>query len=217
MSTAATVPTGKEKARACASPLALKAENTREYWIQILDLVKSYLRTADDFMRAREILKKAKENDCYKLLGYESYQEMLEAEGISLMLKTARVIIECKANPGITMEELARKVRCSVSLAARAVSEAGLKEPTFKEIIQRDHIRPDGTLHIDGQPASQRAVAKKVGCDESVVRWAREKSTSGKIPHRPISSDLEKAQSAFRRLVKEDRDAFDLWRAEQPL
>jgi len=30
-------------------------------------------------------------------------------------------------------------------------------------------------------------------------------------------SPLEKAQSAFRRLVKKDRDAFDLWRAEQPL
>jgi hypothetical protein len=30
-------------------------------------------------------------------------------------------------------------------------------------------------------------------------------------------SPLEKAQAAFRRLVKEDRDAFDLWRAEQPL
>lgn len=30
-------------------------------------------------------------------------------------------------------------------------------------------------------------------------------------------SPLEKAQAAFRRLVKEDRDAFDLWRADQPL
>ena len=30
-------------------------------------------------------------------------------------------------------------------------------------------------------------------------------------------SPLEKAQAAFRRLTKEDRDAFDLWRHEQPL
>ena len=30
-------------------------------------------------------------------------------------------------------------------------------------------------------------------------------------------SPLEKAQAAFRRLTKEDRDAFDLWRHQQPL
>ena len=30
-------------------------------------------------------------------------------------------------------------------------------------------------------------------------------------------SPLEKAQAAFRRLTREDRDAFDLWRNEQPL
>jgi len=128
--------------------------------------------------------------------------------------KAAKVVLKFKGSPGITMAQLAKEVGCSVSYAADVIRKAGLKTPSHKEVIQRDHIKPDGTLHIGGEPASQREVAKVVGCDQTVVRDAlRGNSGTGKTPHPTPSPALRKAQGAFLKLSREERVAFDAWRA----
>lgn len=208
----ATLPTREERASANSSPLALKAEDTREYYIQTLDLVRSYLKSADDFMTARRIIDDIRSKKGHKILGYPTHEDMLEAEGISLMLKTAKVIITCRENPGITMEELAKKVGCSISLAARAVKDAGLKKPTIKERILAEHIDENGKLHIEGKPASQREVAKHLGCSVGQVNGAFSNSTSGKAerPSRPLAT----AQKAYLALSEPERAQFFDWLAD---
>ena len=192
-----------ERARACASPLALKAEGTREYWLQVLDLVRSYLRSVDEYKSAEYMVRLAKKSRCHKILGYPTHQSMLDAEGLTLMFKAARAILKFKGNPGITMAQLAKEVGCSVSHAAEVIRKAGLKRLSHKEVIQRDHIKPDGTLHIGGEPASQRAVAKVVGCGDFMVREAmRGNSSTGKTTHPTPSPALRKAQGAFLKLSR---------------
>ena len=65
--------------------------------------------------------------------------------------------------------------------------------------LKRDHPQI-AQAFIEGEYLSAAAAGRAAG-----ISWLQTKSP------------LEKAQAAFRRLVKEDRDAFDLWRAEQPL
>jgi hypothetical protein len=209
-----------ERARACASPLALKAEGTRDYWLQVLSLARSYLRSVDEFKSAEDVVRLAKKAKCHKILGYPSHQAMLDAEGLTLMFKAARAILKFKGNPGITMAQLAKEVGCSVSHAAEVIRKAGLKTLSHKEVIQRDHIKPDGTLHIggetviDGKRVSQRDVAKVVGCAITAVQHAlTQNSTGGKLCHPTPSPALVKAKGAFSKLSAEDRKAFDEWRA----
>ena len=98
--------------------------------------------------------------------------------------------------------------------AAEAIKKAGLKVPSYKEVIQRDHIKPDGTLHIGGEKAGQREVARHLGCKLSTLQNAlTENSSTGKIGHPPPSPALRKAQGAFLKLSREERKAFDAWRA----
>ena len=209
-----------ERARACASPLALKAEGTRDYWLQVLSLARSYLRSVDEFKSAEDVVRLAKKAKCHKILGYPSHQAMLDAEGLTLMFKAARAILKFKGNPGITMAQLAKEVGCSVSHAAEVIRKAGLKTLSHKEVIQRDHIKPDGTLHIggetviDGKRVSQRDVARHLGCSQKIVDKAMStNSTTGKSTHPTPSTALLKAQAAFTKLSEGDRIAFDKWRA----
>ena len=203
-----------ERARACASPLALKAEGTRDYWLQVLSLARSYLRSVDEFKSAEDVVRLAKKAKCHKILGYPSHQAMLDAEGLTLMFKAARAILKFKGNPGITMAQLAKEVGCSVSHAAEVIRKAGLKTLSHKEVIQRDHIRPDGTLHINEKDASQREVARHLGCSQKIVDKAMStNSTTGKSTHPTPSTALLKAQAAFTKLSEGDRIAFDKWRA----
>ena len=210
-------PTQLERAHAGAGPLALKPEGTRDYWIQTLDLARGYLQRAEDYLSALRILRDVKDRKGYRILGYKSHQQMVDGEGIGAMLKAARAIVIKQQNPGMPLAEVGRLALCSTSHAAAACKAAGLKEPTFKDIIQRDHIKPDGTLHIDNEPASQRDVAKVVGCGRKPVEEALAHfSSTGKVSHPAPSPALLKAQAAFRRLTKEDQNAFGLWLNEQP-
>lgn len=65
--------------------------------------------------------------------------------------------------------------------------------------LKRDHPQI-AQAFIEGKYPSAASAGRAAG-----ISWLQTKSP------------LEKAQAAFRRLTKEDRDAFDLWRAEQPL
>lgn len=214
-----TLPTREERIDANSTPFAIKAKDTREYYIQALSLVRSHLRSADDFMAARRIIEDIKAKGGYRILGYKSHQEMLEAEGISQMLKTAKAIIECKNSPGITMEELARRVGCSISLAARAVSEAGLKEPTVEQRIEQGHYQ-NGRLHIGGEKVGVKALARHLGCTPKAVREAIKKlergkvSTSGKSPPSP---KLLTAQKSYLALSDPEKCRFLEWVGGLPL
>ncbi len=64
--------------------------------------------------------------------------------------------------------------------------------------LKRDHPQI-AQAFIEGEYPSAASAGRAAG-----ISWLQTKSP------------LEKAQAAFRRLTKEDRDAFDLWRHEQP-
>jgi hypothetical protein len=65
--------------------------------------------------------------------------------------------------------------------------------------LKRDHPQI-AQAFIEGEYPSAASAGRAAG-----ISWLQTKSP------------LEKAQAAFRRLTKEDRDAFDLWRNEQTL
>ena len=65
--------------------------------------------------------------------------------------------------------------------------------------LKRDHPQI-AQAFVEGEYPSAAAAGRAAG-----ISWLQTKTP------------LEKAQAAFRRLSKDDRDAFDLWRAEQPL
>ena len=189
----ATIPTTAERSESGVGPLTLKSRGTREWVLQSLSLAKASLAMAESINTAKRVIKNLKESDSHLVIGYRTFQEMLNAEGISSMLKAVQIVAKKKENPDLTVKEVAEQVACSKSHAAKVCKDAGLKAPTFKEIILRDHIKPDGTLHIGGEKASQREVAKVVGCDQTVVRDAvRGNSSSGKTPHPAPSPAMKK-------------------------
>ncbi len=63
--------------------------------------------------------------------------------------------------------------------------------------LKRDHPKI-AQAFIEGEYPSAASAGRAAG-----ISWLQTKSP------------LEKAQAAFRRLTREDRDAFDSWRAEQ--
>lgn len=63
--------------------------------------------------------------------------------------------------------------------------------------LKRDHPQI-AQAFIEGEYPSAASAGRAAG-----ISWLQTKSP------------LEKSQAAFRRLTREDRDAFDLWRAEQ--
>jgi hypothetical protein len=76
------------------------------------------------------------------------------------------------------------------------LKERGNSAEYLKARLDRDH--PELAAQVHAGTLSARAGAIRAG----IIREL---------------SPLEKAQAAFRRLTKEDRNAFDLWRNEQPL
>ena len=210
-------PTKAEAKMACAQPIGLRTKKDRGWYLQTISLTKSLLGHMDDYNEGLKLIKELEKEEAYKVLGYSSHDEMLEDQGVNVYLAACRAIVQRKLNPELSMREIARLADCSLATAYDAINEAGLKAPTFKEIILRDHIKPDGTLHVGGEPASQRAVAKVVGCDKNRVMEVVRNSSSGKAHHPTSSPALVKAQAAFRRLSREDRDAFDSWRGGQKL
>jgi hypothetical protein len=65
--------------------------------------------------------------------------------------------------------------------------------------LKRDHPKI-AQAFIEGEYPTAASAGRAAG-----ISWLQTKSP------------LEKAQAAFRRLTRDDRDAFDLWRNEQPL
>ncbi len=197
-------PTKAEAKSACAMPFGLRTVKDRGWYLQTISLAKNSLRHVDEYNNGLKLIQELKKEEAYKVLGYASHEEMLEELGVNLYLKAARAVLQKKLNPDLTMREIARLANCSLALAYDAINGAELKEPTFKEIILRDHITPDGTLHIGGAPASQTRVAKHLGCAQSVVAKAIPNSSTGKRNTPVYSPALAKVRALLPKLTAED-------------
>lgn len=143
----------------------------------------------------------------HTLLGFQSFDELC-IRRLSLSPEQVKAIKD--AAPGISIAVALAKHggdRRSAAVKAEAEGKADqgadgtLKRGTnsreyLTARLNRDH--PEIAAQVQAKELSARKGAILAG----IIREL---------------SPLEKAQAAFRRLVKEDRDAFDLWRADQPL
>lgn len=125
-----------------------------------------------------------------------------EAEAVGRSEMARRLKAE---NPGLSTREIAREVGCAQSTVVEAlqVIGKGFIETTPDHIQDKRGQADFRKLSIAGQD--------RVRAGEPLNRVATEEGIRRRL------SPLEQAQKSFRRLSKEDRDAFDLWRAEQPL
>lgn len=123
-----------------------------------------------------------------------------------------RLAAQMVREEGVTQTKAAEHFGISQPAVSKAISitESG-KIPQM--VICPDWIteRHDRADFKKLTPESQRQVIdRKVKLNRACVQ-------EGIRPAPVRLSPLEQAQKAFRRLTKEDRDAFDLWRHEQPL
>lgn len=164
-------------------------------------------KVGEDAKQLRRKLESIKEYNAHEALGFKSFEELCRKR-LSLLPDQVRAILE--APPGISIATaLGQHGGDRRSEAVKAEGEqvdiVKLPPPSGKGgnsatylTARLDRDRPDIAAQVHAGELSARKGAILAG----IIREL---------------SPLEKAQAAFRRLVKEDRDAFDLWRAEQPL
>lgn len=131
--------------------------------------------------------------------------EQAEAKGRGRL--AAQMVLDGEAK---TLQEAADKFEIS----RQAVHQAKERLSTGSCESQKPVDIPDH-LHGDHEKADFRKLSPagqdRVRAGEPLNRVAVAEGIRRRL------SPLEQAQKSFRRLSKEDRDAFDLWRAEQPL
>lgn len=126
--------------------------------------------------------------------------EQAEAVGRSEMARQMKA-----ENPELGPTAIGRMVGCDKTTVrdALVVGEIVRAEPPPPHLVSKESaadfrkLSPAGQEQVrQGEPLNRVAIAEGV---------------------RKRFSPLEQAQKAFRRLTRDDRDAFDLWRAEQAL
>jgi len=139
----------------------------------------------------------------HTLLGFQSFDELC-IRRLSLSPEQVKAIKE--AAPGISIAvALARHGGPRTKAEVGQVDVIKLPPPSGKGGTGKDYLT--ARLNRDHPELAAQVQAKELSARKGAI-------LAGIIRE---LSPLEKAQAAFRRLVKEDRDAFDLWRAEQPL
>jgi hypothetical protein len=123
-----------------------------------------------------------------------------EQKGRSEMARQAKA-----ENPELGPTAIGRMVGCDKTTVRDALV-VGEKIPLEELAPQVKHPRDQADFR-KLSPTGQEQVRQ----GEPLNRVALAEGVRKRI------SPLEQAQKAFRRLTKEDRDAFDLWRHEQPL
>jgi hypothetical protein len=153
----------------------------------------------------QEVLGKLKEHEAHKAFCLDTWDEFCQRE-IGITAEQAEKVLA--APPDATVgavlgrhggDRKSGKAKAEAEKDQGAVGtlKRGTNSATYLTArLDRDH--PAIAAEVHAGTLSARAGAIRAG----IIREL---------------SPLEKAQAAFRRLVKEDRDAFDLWRAEQPL
>lgn len=153
----------------------------------------------------QKVLRKLKENEAHKALGLDSWDALCrqeigitadQAEKVLAAPPDATVGAVLGRHGGLRAKAEAEQADI-VSLPEKSIGKVGGNSAEYLT-ARLDRDRPDIAAQVHAGEMSARKGAILAG----IIREL---------------SPLEKAQSAFRRLVKEDRDAFDLWRAEQPL
>lgn len=131
------------------------------------------------------------------LLGYRTFEELC-IRRLSLSPEQVKAIKD--AAPGISVAMALGKVGRPKKGEEKKGSDTTISIGRGKDYLtarlNRDHPEIAALVHLG--ELSARAGAIRAG----IIREL---------------SPLEKSQAAFRRLTREDRDAFDLWRNEQPL
>jgi ribosomal protein S9 len=166
----------------------------------------------------QEVLKKLKDHEAHKAIGLETWDDFCQRE-IGITADQAEKVLAAPPDAtvgavlgrhggdrksetaGAVLGEHGKRMdagqAANSSLKGKTIGKTG---GTTREYLtarlDRDH--PSIAAEVHAGTISARAGAIRAG----IIREL---------------SPLEKAQAAFRRLAKEDRDAFDLWRAEQPL
>jgi hypothetical protein len=161
------------------------------------------------------------------LLGYQTFEELCirrlslspeqvkaiknAAPGISIALALSKQAAQMVRDEKITHQEAADRV----GVSRQAVTKA-MATDTFnlKEKVAIPEWITDSRSRADFRklsPEGQQLVATRKASLNSVCVG------EGIRPQPVRLSPLELAQKSFLRLSKTDRDAFDLWRNEQPL
>ncbi len=137
----------------------------------------------------------------HSLLGYQTFEELC-IRRLNLSPEQVKAIKD--AAPGISIAAVLGKHGTNQHTKKKEGEDIILSSPpvqgTSREYLtaRLDRDYPEIAAEVRAKTISARAGAIRAG----IIREL---------------SPLEKAQAAFRRLTKPDRDAFDLWRAEQPL
>ena len=145
----------------------------------------------------QRVLRKLKENEAHKALGLDSWDALCQQE-IGITADQAEKVLAAPpdATVGAVLGKVGRPKRGEEKVTSSPFPERGNSREYLTARLDRD--RPDIAAQVHAGELSARKGAILAG----IIREL---------------SPLEKVQAAFRRLVKEDRDAFDLWRADQPL
>ena len=131
--------------------------------------------------------------------------EQAEAKG------RGRLAAQMVRDEGITLQEAGDRVGVSRQAVHKALSTECSKLEQMVDTPSWITHRRDQADFLKLSPEGQQLVAtRKASLNSVCVR-------EGIRPQPVRLSPLELAQKSFRRLSKPDRDAFDLWRAEQPL
>lgn len=149
----------------------------------------------------QEVLGKLKEHQAHKAFCLETWDEFCQRE-IGITAEQAEKVLAAPpdATVGAVLGKVGRPKKVEgekgTEVPLSKVAKRGQTPAYLTARLDRDH--PAIAAEVHAGALSARAGAIRAG----IIREL---------------SPLEQAQKSFRKLTKEDRDAFDLWRAEQPL
>lgn len=181
-------------------------------------------RVGEEAKALRRKIGVIEEFKAHLLLGYRTFEELCirrlslspeqvkaikeAAPGISVALalsrRAAQMVLSGEAKTQAEAAELFDISRQAVSKALSInVEDSSKKVDTPPHITERHAVADFRKLSITGQ--------ERVRQGEPLNRVALAEGVRKRL------TPLEQIQKAFRRLTREDQDAFDLWRHEQPL
>jgi len=154
----------KEVGRAQVGPRELKDPRSKEYAIQTLYALKRYAESKEiDVRRIEEELSEIERYQHWKILGYASKQEMLEAEGLSEKLAdiAERTVATMKEAQPVARNGEKGKGR-SNSFDNVKANKGGNSAEYLAGLLKRDH--PDIAAAVErGEYRSIRAAAIAAG------------------------------------------------------
>lgn len=180
--------TRKSQSSSVWGPRDQKDPTSKEYAIQTVRALKQYLEAADiDEDRVREELQRIDRYRHWKVLGYKSRAEMLQAEGLADRLRKIRRRI--KQLDGKTINAAAGPVAANRDIiTVRTEAGGGTSADYLTARLKRDHGDIFQRL-ADGEFRSVRQAAIAAG----IVK---------------VPGGLDRLRTAWKKATKEERLAF---------